>query len=252
MARTRDGRDLTEAHRLQQIQVAEEARQEAAFLFALHGIETPGDRASLLASMMLMLRSRWSQSQSLASIYLREFRLAEVGTSFGRIIELGFPDARYGAKFDALVTPPLSLDPDDLAWMQKVEREILAEAGRAAMAGGRSTLDRSARAQRVRYRRVTDGKPCAFCAMLASRGPVYSQETAYFRAHGHCGCTAEEVYGRWTPTSLEREWVTSYYDAADAARKAGESVTEDSVLWRMRRNSPGLFSDGIAPKADAA
>jgi hypothetical protein len=47
--------------------------------------------------------------------------------------------------------------------------------------------------------RVTDGDPCAFCAILASRGPVYrSRETAGFLAHDHCACTPEPVYSRDT------------------------------------------------------
>jgi hypothetical protein len=47
--------------------------------------------------------------------------------------------------------------------------------------------------------RVTDGDPCAFCAILASRGPVYrSRESAGFLAHDHCACTPEPVYSRDT------------------------------------------------------
>lgn len=47
--------------------------------------------------------------------------------------------------------------------------------------------------------RVTDGDPCSFCAVLASRGPVYrSEQTASFLAHDHCACTAEPVYSKNT------------------------------------------------------
>lgn len=57
--------------------------------------------------------------------------------------------------------------------------------------------------------RVTDGDPCAFCAMLASRGPVYrSEQSANFvvnpkaarplgaKYHDNCGCSAEAVFDR--------------------------------------------------------
>lgn len=51
-----------------------------------------------------------------------------------------------------------------------------------------------------RWIRVTDGDPCAFCAMLASRGPVYlTEDSAGFRAHDHCACTAEPVYSMDAP-----------------------------------------------------
>lgn len=44
-----------------------------------------------------------------------------------------------------------------------------------------------------RVARVSDGKPCAFCAMLVSRGPVYTASTAGFRAHDGCGCSVRPV-----------------------------------------------------------
>jgi hypothetical protein len=70
-------------------------------------------------------------------------------------------------------------------------------AGRHVLTGGRRSLltllqdDPQAR----RWIRVTDGDPCAYCAMLAGRGPVYlTKKTASFSAHDHCACTAEPVY----------------------------------------------------------
>lgn len=45
------------------------------------------------------------------------------------------------------------------------------------------------------YQRVTDAKPCAFCSMIASRGIIsYTESSAGFQAHGHCGCTAEPAF----------------------------------------------------------
>lgn len=48
----------------------------------------------------------------------------------------------------------------------------------------------------VGWRRVLNSaNPCAFCAMLASRGAVYSKNTVGFRAHKPgCSCTAEPLY----------------------------------------------------------
>lgn len=126
-----------------------------------------------------------------------------------------------------------------------------------ALGASRGMIDGTARAdgRSGRYRRVTDGTPCAFCAMLAGRGPVYSEETAYFRSHPRCGCTAEIVYGEWVPNQLERQWRDSYFSAAEQADVTdGRRVAprpgndEDTVLWRMRRNRPGLFHDGVQPR----
>lgn len=46
----------------------------------------------------------------------------------------------------------------------------------------------------VGWRRVTSGKSCKFCQMLADRGAVYSADTARFAAHTTCHCTAQPVF----------------------------------------------------------
>lgn len=44
------------------------------------------------------------------------------------------------------------------------------------------------------WQRVGDGRTCEFCSMLLGRGAVYSEATADFQAHDHCGCIAEPVF----------------------------------------------------------
>jgi delta-aminolevulinic acid dehydratase/porphobilinogen synthase len=73
-----------------------------------------------------------------------------------------------------------------------------------------------------------------------------------FRSHAHCGCTVEEASESDPYTDLEAEWVDAYEQAARQAREAGEPVVapsgrrrRDTVLWRMRRNRPDLFNDGV-------
>ncbi|MER7794897.1 hypothetical protein [Streptomyces sp. NPDC097640] len=68
-----------------------------------------------------------------------------------------------------------------------------------ALEGGRSVMKQSIAADEMAtgWSRVTDNDPCAWCAMLASRGPVYkSAQTAGDprqdgnRYHDHCACQA--------------------------------------------------------------
>lgn len=68
-----------------------------------------------------------------------------------------------------------------------------------ALEGGRSVINRSVDADEMAtgWSRVTDADPCAWCAMLASRGPVYkSAKTAGDprqggnRYHDACACQA--------------------------------------------------------------
>lgn len=85
--------------------------------------------------------------------------------------------------------------------------EASGAASRQVLTGGRQSLltlvERDARARG--WVRVTDGDPCAFCAMLASRGPVFkggsfSQSDPRFtgpgevKVHDGCACMIECVY----------------------------------------------------------
>lgn len=53
-----------------------------------------------------------------------------------------------------------------------------------------STADSAARG----WRRVGDGNSCEFCSMLLGRGAVYTEATADFSSHDHCGCSAEPAW----------------------------------------------------------
>ena len=50
------------------------------------------------------------------------------------------------------------------------------------------------------WQRVGDGSSCAFCLMLIARGAVYSDASADFASHDHCGCAAAPAFkGRPRP-----------------------------------------------------
>lgn len=97
--------------------------------------------------------------------------------------------------------------------LQRARDESFVEASGAAtrhvLTGGRQSLltlvegDMKA----IGWIRVTDGDPCSFCAMLASRGAVYKKDSfsrsdprftgpGEFKVHDSCACTMEIVYSR--------------------------------------------------------
>lgn len=55
---------------------------------------------------------------------------------------------------------------------------------------GSSVADPQARG----WMRVGDGKSCEFCSMLLGRGAVYTEATADFKSHDHCGCSAAPAW----------------------------------------------------------
>lgn len=109
----------------------------------------------------------------------------------------------------------------------------------------------SCRKQRVRCRRVTVGKTCAFCCMLAARGPVYTKDTAAFQAHVYCDCTYEPVdvpNAKWRASEASDHdlELADLYDEAVASQKAAGTSGLSDLLARMRRSGNSLLSDGVS------
>lgn len=134
---------------------------------------------------------------------------------------------------------------------EEAHREAVVDAGGSAarhvLTGGRDThleLVDNDPAEPIGWMRVTDGDPCWFCAMLASRGPRYRSEKSATRVvkpkrkrrgssrrvgdtyHDNCACVAEPMFSRsqaWPGKG--REWQNLWNEVAkglsgDEARKA--------------------------------
>jgi hypothetical protein len=78
---------------------------------------------------------------------------------------------------------------------------LTASAGKYALAAGRQTVtaaaDRDPRASG--WKRVTRSGSCRFCRMLAQRGAVYKESSAFFASHGECNCAAVPSWDRNAP-----------------------------------------------------
>jgi hypothetical protein len=115
--------------------------------------------------------------------------------------------------------------------------QLAGTASSRALDGQRDTVMATftERDQLVGWRRLTSGSPCAFCAMLASRGAVYSKTTATFQAHKpRCRCTPEPLYEHEEePASvqgLRRQW-----DDATAGLSGAAALN----AFRRARNQEG-------------
>lgn len=69
-------------------------------------------------------------------------------------------------------------------------------ASRLVLEAGRQTVRETVAADPAAagWARQTSGSPCDFCTMLASRGGVYKESTADFRAHDNCACVPRVVW----------------------------------------------------------
>jgi hypothetical protein len=92
---------------------------------------------------------------------------------------------------------------------------------RLAANGGRETITNTVRRDKraIGYQRVTDGRPCAFCAMLAGRGPVYKNASTAgdgHHYHDRCGCHPEPVYSHSQPWATGAQEFAGMWDASGA------------------------------------
>ena len=111
---------------------------------------------------------------------------------------------------------------------------------REVMKSGREKVQQSA----PLWRRVTDGQPCGFCAMVASRGPVYGSAQAAGdgnQYHDHCGCTVEPFHGdprEWEPTPDEQRFIDAYHQSYESGMDTGE--LSDAIEARLAEHDSEL------------
>lgn len=240
MADTIAGRRLTEAHRRQQLAVKATATRDALRLWGVLNIDDLDVRtATWLNALSLLAQQQADRSLRIAASYYAAFARAETGRD-------ATPSVRPEVDVANLQRNLLSVGPIRVKQLiargydtdTAARRAAVAAAGelaRAALAPHRDMLTATVGqpGQAAGWARVTDGDPCAFCAMLASRGAVYrSQGTGGFQAHGSCGCTVEPVWRRGAPTPGRAEEFSELWnrstqglsgqDAVNAFRRAYE------------------------------
>lgn len=205
MARTAAGAALTTAHRQGQMQIRARSLRDFARLWPLWEGD---DRtfARLVKATLPLVRVHYSASAGLASAYYQSFRTAEgiAGEGIPRLAPPVNADQVVASLYvtgQVMTGRAIAAGYAPQAAMQTALVRTSGAVGRQVLEGGRATLIDSTQedAQAQGWTRVTSGAPCAFCAMLAGRGPVYGEESGAFEAHDHCSCTLE-------PTYADSEW----------------------------------------------
>jgi hypothetical protein len=228
------GTTLTAQHRLQQLTLRQATVSDLLRLWrAFDPSDLNGSWVALEPALVALTQARRPVSSNLAAEYVTGFRRAEqvagsVRPAFAPSLTADdiIPNLRYVGPGNALRMVQLGRPLDDIARVTLVNVE--GEVTRQVLGGGRQTiLDTVRRDPQARgYIRVTDGSPCAFCAMLAGRGPVYrSADTGSFDAHRACGCTAEPVY------RTDQPWPRSAERFRDLYREAAKAVPKSTSDW---------------------
>lgn len=102
--------------------------------------------------------------------------------------------------------------------LDAAEKKAEAVAQKLVVDQGRGTVQNAVRQDRmaVGYARAAALGACAFCKLLASRGMVFKQDTAGFRAHDGCNCAAIPVWRgqRFELSAHAQEWERLYREYA--------------------------------------
>lgn len=226
MAVTVGAARLTEAHRVAQARIgaATVVRMRAVWPL-LDPSDIDGTVVRWLNAATPIIEAQRIHSTRLAETYLSTFKSIETGGTVDTIPAAPAPLEQIHTSLT--VTGPYQVRHASALGTPLVQALLTAEAAAAAAAlrhalnGGRDTILGTVAAdpEAIGWARVARGRCCAFCAMLASRGPVYTSEgSADFHAHDSCACAAEPVYetdAPWPPHSRRFADVWSEAKAAE-------------------------------------
>ncbi len=220
MARTAEGRALTRMHTKQQLALRAKVVTEVMRLYALWNLKDEESFLRFQEAMVVLTQLRAIESATLAAAYYESFRAVDAPGGAGvlsRVVPAAPPAAEQikasvSATARAGVFRALRAGQPYEAAMRNGLVEVSGAISRHVLNGGRQTIQdevlRDSRA--LGWARVAGPEACAFCAMLASRGPVYKKETVLYtkggrKYHDHCACGAEPVYegAEWPPHSKE-------------------------------------------------
>ena len=271
MASTTAGRRETEAHREAQARLAAEYAGRTLQLWALLPVDDMGDVEGVwMAAVLPLIREGRSRSQSAANGYMRRFVESELGRMSDPFVPVELSRPAEQLQTAVQVSGPIRFrsqvgrgaDPQH-AWRTSGVSSA-STAMRLVLEAGREEVFQQTAADRraIGFSRVTAGDPCAFCAMLASRGPVYkSAETAAgsrwsasddsFKVHDACQCNIEPAYsleGAWNDRSREfrRMWDESTGEARDAGLIGHGTSSRDALnAFRRRMDGRPVVSDRI-------
>jgi hypothetical protein len=244
MARTDAGTALTEEHRQAQAGLRTHALRDFLLLWPLWNGD-PASFGQLVQATQPLVRVYHGLSATVAAAYYEAFRKAEAvtGTATPKLAAALDPAAVAASMYvtgQTMARNALGAGQSPEQVRKSALVRVSGSVTRHVLAGGRDTILQSVAAdpEALGWARVTDGDPCAFCAMIASRGPVFKTEAAAdFQAHDYCACVAEPAYkgSKWPGNG--REYRKIYNRSIRDAAAAGEldRGTSNDLLNAFRR-----------------
>lgn len=244
MARTEAGAALTQEHRRQQLTLRAATLRDLVALWAtIDPANLAGTIGPFTQAAAVLVRARNRDSSGLAARYFRTFRTVEgiAGTATARLAQVPAAEAVTGALRGSALTGIINARKRGLSPASAARNGLVKVSGSAAnlvIGGSRDTILGSIVADPAgaRWQRITAGDPCAFCALIASRGAVFTAETSDFESHDHCACEPEPAYPGSRMTDRARFWSEQFDRAQQDVSVTG---TSNDALNRFRRLHEG-------------
>ncbi|MEU4568672.1 ADP-ribosyltransferase [Micromonospora sp. NPDC023956] len=254
---------LAESYRTAQAKIASEAASKVALAFKT--LLNPSDLTGSFplyaqAATVAINDARKAAADAGGAFYLAHRKAAGVLGAMPEIAWTGAVDPAASAT-SLLVTGPVAVKraltmgatlPQALA---TAEVKTVGAAYRHAANAGRGTIKGTIHRDKkaLGWARVSDGRPCYFCAMLASRGAVYKSATTAGMTddgdpyHDNCGCFVVPVYTRDDPIpglgpELEALW-------ADVQKRKKKGVPP-ALAWRRAYDEK--YPEGTNPSQKIA
>jgi hypothetical protein len=231
---------LTDAYRVQQARIA--GQTAAGMALAFRSLLDPANVDRTFAGYLAVAQTivggaRADAAREAASYYyLHRDALGVPGPLPGMVSAADMAPEQLATGL--LYAGPISIKQAMLRGRTLEEAAALAlvltlnTAYRYASDGGRFTIHDTAERDGLAlgWARVTDGNPCYFCAMLASRGPVYKDERSALRRrdgrryHNGCGCTVEPVYDHDQPWPGDARKYEELWKSSTAGRRGQDAI----------------------------
>lgn len=224
------------------------ASMTATFLAAMRSLEVGADSTyrprpaaeineeQVITSLMVMGPQALRSAAERQRIEEFEAQLTDWVDIADRLREA--PDAPLPAR---PVRPPLR--PVAAPQAAAIRDSVARAAQRHVLNGSRDTVDDAVKNDRrvVGFVRVTGADPCFWCAMLASRGPVYKEDSfeqsdmrfqgpGNHKVHDGCGCGLRPVYRR-----SEDEWPERSRTFQELWNEHGAKFSGPRAVYEFRR-----------------
>lgn len=229
MAATAEADRLTQSYRRQSAALRAAALKDILTIWPMFDpLYLEKSWPALRNALLMLIGTKRAEAADIAADYLRRFRELEGVTEGLGVILDSAPDpvaTEISLRATGPATAQRALSSGFTAEVAAARALVTVSgaASRIILDGGRQTVLLTVESDRkaLGWLRVTHGKTCAFCAMLASRGPVYKSRRSAgdarsrpARFHDHCDCTVEPVYSaatKWPAASRRADelWVSS-------------------------------------------